>query len=342
MKCRIKFLQSIAGLRRGNMSRFYHCIGCKNSFASPQSLWNHKQRCYRLKSQGFSPKKNNIADQNTDQNCRSKSIPLETKMMNVGRSKTKAERNTSEKKKSACHIPTQKQTVFLSSSVDGLYNKLGVLTDQLETGNTAVTPIILSILRKLKEKDALNRRETKETYTQIQDSADSDSETDESASGMDEETSRQDSESDMNEQSTEDEDDEEFDQLILDVADTLTQNEKKNLLHTLLAVKNEERRRIESWLEGEESLEKILPLLKDSLDMMKIKILMKQIDERRKKVDKVLRALRNITNHGELKDVLDELKSQDVITDREYKRLIVADHDLQSYVKAFQGSGIWI
>ena len=69
---------------------------------------------------------------------------------------------------------------------------------------------------------------------------------------------------------------------------------------------------------------------------------MKQIDERRKKVEKVLRALRNITDYSELRDTLDVLKSQEVITDSEYKRLMVANRDLQSYVNAFQGMGIWI
>ena len=50
---------------------------------------------------------------------------------------------------------------------------------------------------------------------------------------------------------------------------------------------------MESWLKRETSLEKILPLLEDSVDMLKIKILMKEIDKIRKKVEKVLRALRN-------------------------------------------------
>ena len=69
---------------------------------------------------------------------------------------------------------------------------------------------------------------------------------------------------------------------------------------------------------------------------------MKQIDERRKKVDKVLRVLRNISDYGELKNMLEVLKSKEVITDAEYKRLLIANRDLKSYVKAFQGSGIWI
>ena len=76
--------------------------------------------------------------------------------------------------------------------------------------------------------------------------------------------------------------------------------------------------------------------------MMKIKILMKEMDSRRKKVDKVLHDLRNITDFSQLKDTLDGLRSQDVITDGECKRLIVANHDLQSYVNAFRGRGIWI
>ena len=87
-----------------------------------------------------------------------------------------------------------------------------------------------------------------------------------------EKTSSQESESDKDDKSSDSgEDDEEFDQLILDVADTVSGNEKKNLLHALLAVTSNERKQIDSWLKGEKSLEKILPLLKDSVDMIKIK-----------------------------------------------------------------------
>ena len=33
------------------MSKSHHCIGCDKSFASAQSLWNHKQRCFRPKKE---------------------------------------------------------------------------------------------------------------------------------------------------------------------------------------------------------------------------------------------------------------------------------------------------
>ena len=33
------------------MSKSHHCIGCNKSFASAQSLWNHKQRCFRPKKE---------------------------------------------------------------------------------------------------------------------------------------------------------------------------------------------------------------------------------------------------------------------------------------------------
>ena len=77
--------------------------------------------------------------------------------------------------------------------------------------------------------------------------------------------------------------------------------------------------------------------------MMKIEILMKLIDERRKKAEKVLQTLRNATDYGQLKDTLNALRSQEVITDVEHKRLMIAHHDFHSYVKkVFQGIGIWI
>ena len=69
--------------------------------------------------------------------------------------------------------------------------------------------------------------------------------------------------------------------------------------------------------------------------MLKIKILMKQMEERQIKVEKDLRTLRNITDFGKLKGALDVLECQGIITELEYKRLTVANHALQSYVNAF-------
>ena len=318
------------------MLKAHHCVGCNNYFASTQSLWNHKQRCDNLKSEGgMLGKKPRSLDQKI-------------------KTGTKTAQKTYEKEKSVLnhllksYLPAKEPTVFLPSTVDGLYDKLGVLIGELEAGNTKVTPIIITIIKKLKEKGALNRNEKKKVCTQDSETTNSDSETDQSTmdeetdeSEMEEEdTSSQDGDYNGNEKSTKE--DEKFDHLILNVADALVRNEKKNLMHALLAVKSNDRRKIESWIEGEESLEQTLPSLKDDVDMMKIKILMKEIDEKREKVDKVLRALRNVTDYGKLKDVLHVLKNQEVITDGEYKRLMIANHDLQSYINAFQGMGIWI
>ena len=243
----------------------------------------------------------------------------------------------------------------LPSTIEELHDELMKLFDQLKVGNPSVQTRIIAILKKMREHGVLSRKECAKACAQIlhNDSESEDSSTEDSETGTDQSTdsdskvneksSSQESESDQDEHSSDsDAEDEELNQLIRSVADNLVRNERKNLLHTLLAVKSNERKLIESWLDGDESIETIIPLLKDSEDMVKIKILMKQIDEKRKKVDKVLRALRNITDYDELKKILDELKSQEVITDGEYKRLIIAHHDLKSYAKAFQGFGIWV
>ena len=89
---------------------------------------------------------------------------------------TKTAQNTSDKKKSVLndylksYLPTKKPTVFLPSTVDGLYDKLGVLIGELEAGNNIVKPIIIAIIKKLKEKGALNRNEKKKVCSQTQDS----------------------------------------------------------------------------------------------------------------------------------------------------------------------------
>ena len=61
---------------------------------------------------------------------------------------------------------------------------------------------------------------------------------------------------------------------------------------------------------------------------------MTEIDQIRKRVEKIFLALRNATNYSEAKDALDVLKSREVITDGEF-RLSIANHDLQNYVNAF-------
>ena len=55
-------------------------------------------------------------------------------------------------------------------------------------------------------------------------------------------------------------DDKEFNQLICCTHLFHQLNERKNLLHTLLAVRSNERQQIESWLMGDESIENIIPL----------------------------------------------------------------------------------
>ena len=243
----------------------------------------------------------------------------------------------------------------LPSTIEELHDELMKLFDQLKVGNPSVRTRIIAILKKMREHGVLSRKECAKACAKIlhNDSESEDSSTEDSETGTDQSTdsdskvneksSSQESESDQDEKSSDSgREDDEFNQFIRNVADNLVQNARKNLLHTLLAVTTNERKQIESWLEGAESIEKIIPLLKDSEDMLKIKILMKQIDEKRKKVDKVLRPLRNVTDHGELKKILDELKSRDVITEDEYKRLIIANHDLKSFARAFQGSGIWV
>ena len=353
---------------RPNLCRHkrYHCLGSK---MGQRTDGDKKENDMKLadKLGGMLSHEPRVKRSNTQQNLQKSSIApnLESRkfgMKRTAESVVKKEQHMSEKEKSALYdhlksyIPPKKtKTSFLPSTVDGLYDKIGLLIGELKAGNTAVKPEIIAILKKLEEKGVLNMEECDEACAQIQDTESEDGETSsqQSESGSDqstdselddEETSSQESESGV-EQSTDSDsevDDEEFSQLIRNVADNLAQNERKNLLHALLAVKSDERQKIESWLEGDENLENIVSLLKDNEDMLKIKILMKQIDERRRKVGQVLRVLRNITDYGELKKRLDMLKNQEVISDAEYKRLIIANHDLKSYVKAFQGTGIWI
>ena len=112
----------------------------------------------------------------------------------------------------------------------------------------------------MREHGALSRKECAKCAQILHnDSESEDGSTEDSETGTDqsndsdkkvnEKTSCQESESDQDEKSSDSgREDDEFNQFIRNVADTLSRNEKKNLLHALLAVRSDERKQIDSWL----------------------------------------------------------------------------------------------
>ena len=241
------------------MAKLFTCAGCNNNFASSQSLWNHKKRCLRPKPHEFSTntcrimgccsKKRKMSEQNIGGALVNPTSSKEIPQLPLKRSKTKSESTN---------------VADLPSTIEELHDELMKLFDQLKVGNPSVQTRIIAILKKMREHGVLSRKECAKACAKIlhNDSESDDSSKEDSESGavqstdsdskMNEKSSSQESESDPDDKSSDSgEDDEEFDQLILDVADTVSGNEKKNLLHALLAVTSNERKQIDSWFEGE-------------------------------------------------------------------------------------------
>ena len=68
------------------MARLHSCIKCNKSFASSQSLWNHKQRCSNPKKSESDDKEKIIGDilNKVEQRVNDQAHKLELKMVDTG------------------------------------------------------------------------------------------------------------------------------------------------------------------------------------------------------------------------------------------------------------------
>ena len=218
------------------MATLHNCVGCNNSFASSQSLWNHKQRCLRLKPREFSTKNCKMTDFYSN---KSKMSQREDKKMGgvlayLPRQKEITPTLTPPMKRSKREMEST-NVDDLTSNIEELHDEILDLLEKLKVGNSSVKPRIITILKKLREKGVLNRKECADACAQIhhndsgsedtskEEGSESETEQNETStnshSEMDEEkTSSQESESGSERSTDSDSGDEEFNQLIRNVA----------------------------------------------------------------------------------------------------------------------------
>ena len=219
---------------------------------------------------------------------------------------------------------------FLPSDEAGLKENLCLLYAEYAAGNKESTrPQILSILKELYQRGVLNQAE----YNGVCDVFESDSSS-ESESSPDSDT---DSELSYSESDTDGADELDFDALVRSTIENLTRNERKNLI-TLSTV--DTRPIVKKYLDGVEDIKSVMEKLSDFKDM-RTKILLRSIEQIQGRVRKVLEALRNIDD-TDVGTTLEHLRLNELISDKEFHRLLTSANNVLSYAKAIQGSGIWV
>ena len=123
--------------------------------------------------------------------------------------------------------------------------------------------------------------------------------------------------------------------------ENLTRSTRRNLLKALQTIDTDISTMVDNYLTGEEKIENVLDRLGESSDEIKVKLLLKSIENARNRITKVLETLRN-TEEKDVGGVLEHLKMYDKISDQEFRRMSTAANDISSYSKALQGSGLWV
>ena len=110
--------------------------------------------------------------------------------------------------------------------------------------------------------------------------------------------------------------------------------------------KDEEAKRlmtlVKDYFEQEIELESVLlllPRLKDKLNAMRVKIILKNIEKTRNRVNKIFT---KITNGTDKDDALKGLRASNHITDEQYEKLMISPHTLPSISRIIQGRGMYL
>ena len=218
--------------------------------------------------------------------------------------------------------PEKEKKTFLPGDDEGLKEKLRLLYAEFLAGNKASTrPQIESILRELRHRGII----TKENYQLVSDCLSECSGSSES------------SESSESEQDGADELD--FDNLVKATIQNLTRNDRQNV-YNMLGNSPGVQESIDKYLKGENEIEEFTNFV-DKLDKIRLTILLNNMSKTTKRVRKILNSLRSIDDKERTK-VLDQLRSDKVISEPEFHRLLTSNNNDMSFAKAIQGSGIWV
>ena len=129
--------------------------------------------------------------------------------------------------------------------------------------------------------------------------------------------------------------------------ENMTPDDKNEILGLLRSMKNDEGAEkllalVKDYFEEEMDLESVLlliPRLKDKLNAQKVKIILKQIEKTRNRINKIFT---QITNGSDKREILKALKASDLITDEQYEKLSNGPHTLPSISRIIQGKGLYL
>ena len=126
----------------------------------------------------------------------------------------------------------------------------------------------------------------------------------------------------------------------------MTRDDKNEILGLLRSMKKDEGAElltlVKDYFEEEMDLKSVLlliPRLKDKLNALKVKIILKQIEKTRNRVNKIFT---RITNSSDKIDNLKALRASNLITDEQYEKLNIGPHTLPSISRIIQGKGLYL
>ena len=129
--------------------------------------------------------------------------------------------------------------------------------------------------------------------------------------------------------------------------ENMIQDDKDEILGLLRSMKKDPVAKrllvmVKDYLEKKLDLESVLgPIrkLKDKVNAQKLKIILNQIEKTKKRVNEIFTRIVNGRNKGE---VLGDLKRTNHITDEQYEKLTIGPHTLPSISRIIQGRGLYL
>ena len=129
--------------------------------------------------------------------------------------------------------------------------------------------------------------------------------------------------------------------------ENMTRDDKNEVLGLLRSMKKDKEAKklmalVKAYFEEEMELENallLLPRLKDKLNAQRVKIILKNIEKTRNRVSKIFTRLTNGTDKGEN---LNDLRASNHITDEQYDKLSIGPHTLPSISRIIQGKGLYL
>ena len=128
--------------------------------------------------------------------------------------------------------------------------------------------------------------------------------------------------------------------------ENMTKDDKNEVLELLRSMKDKDVGRlialVKDYFEKEVELESVLlpaRKLKDRLNALKIEIILKQVEKTR---DRVKQIFTQLTNGTDKMGILKHLRSANLITDEQYEKLVIGPDTLPSISRIIQGKGMYL